>query len=313
MKVIDLHCDTLYECTVKNKSLYKNDLHISFEKALNYDKYLQCFAVWMPDEFRGRKAVEHFDKCLSCFNSQTAEHSDIVKVIRFNDELDDYLKGDKPLGALLTVEGGSALAGKIENIDYLFDCGVRIMTLTWNADNEIAGGVAGSGGLTEFGKKAISQMEQKGIIVDVSHLNDRSFDEIMDVVRKPVVATHSNLRSVCSHARNLTDDRLKKIIDGGGIVGLNFYRAFLGDNSIADIDSIYRMVDAFMERGGQDFLCMGSDFDGCDLPDGISGILDMKRIYDYLLARGYDESVLEDVFYNNAKNFLLKHLPWREI
>lgn len=311
MKVIDLHCDTLYECTVKGKDFYHNDLHISIDRAEKYDKYIQCFAAWMPDEFRGQAALTHFDKCFECYQKQLSLNKNNLKKIEFYEDLKEFEKSDVKVGSILTVEGGSALAGQLQNVDHLFDCGVRIMTLTWNGDNEIAGGVMGSGGLTEFGKNAVRRMEELGIIVDVSHLNDRSFDEVMEFADRPVIATHSNLRSICSHKRNLTDDRLKKLTDKGGIVGLNFYRLFLENGEKADIDSIYRMVDGFMERGGESFLCLGSDFDGCDLPDDIVGIEDIKKLYEYLLVKGYGQTVLDNIFYNNANDFLLKHLPRR--
>jgi membrane dipeptidase len=309
MKLIDLHCDTIYECADKNKNLYENDLHISLDRANYLEKYLQCYAVWMPDEFRGEDAVQHFQKCMMRYLKETNLNKDIFTKVLYSEDLDDI---KTKYAGILTVEGASAIGGELTNINFLYDCGVRIITLTWNDDNELAGGVKGSGmGFTPFGKDAVKKFEDFNITVDVSHLNEKSFYELCNFATKPFIATHSNLKRVCNHERNLTDDQFKIIKEKGGIVGLNFADIFLNDTKKATIDDLYKMTDNFLELGGEKTLSIGADFDGADMPKGISGIESMSKFYEYLLSKNYSEDLLNDIFYNNSYNFLKNNLPKR--
>ena len=132
-------------------------------------------------------------------------------------------------GAILSVEGGSAAAGSLDNIRSMYRDGVRLMTLTWNAENELGHGVWSpeGGGLSPFGKEAVALMNRLGMIVDVSHLSDAGFADVAKISENPFVASHSCSRALCPHRRNLTDEMFSVIRDRGGLVGINFCREFL--------------------------------------------------------------------------------------
>ncbi len=310
MRVIDLHCDTITRCLDENKPLFENDFHLSLQRAGKMERFIECFAVWQRDEYRGEDAVRYFQRYLMRYLREIRQNADIITKIEYAEDLENL---DTPFGAILTVEGGSAIGGEITNLNYLFDYGVRIMTLTWNGDNEISGGIRNNqSGLTDFGFSVVEKMNRLGMIVDVSHLSEQGFYDVAKHSKKPFVATHSNLRKICNHKRNLTNEQFDIIKSMGGIVGLNFADIFLAEDAkSADIDCIYRMTDAFMEQGGEKTLAIGSDFDGADMPKGILGVQSLYDIYNYLLQKNYSENLLNDIFYNNAYKFLLNNLPRR--
>lgn len=309
MRAIDMHCDTVTRCFDEDKSLFENDFHLSLQRAGKMDRFIECYAIWQRDEYRGEDAVRYFQRYLMRYLRETGQNADIIKKIEYAEDLENL---DTPFGAILTVEGGSAIGGELTNLNYLFDCGVRIMTLTWNGDNEISGGIGNNkSGLTDFGFDVLSQMNRMGMIADVSHLSEQGFYDVAECSQKPFIATHSNLRKICPHKRNLTNEQFDIIKSCNGIVGLNFADIFLSEDKSADIDSIYRMTDAFMEQDGQKVLSIGSDFDGADMPKGILGVQSLEDIYNYLGQKNYSENLLCDIFYNNAYKFLLNNLPRR--
>lgn len=309
MRAIDLHCDTVTRALDENGCLYSNDFHLSLERAEPMDRFIECYAIWQRDEYRGEDAVQYFQRYLMKYLREVRQNANILQRIEYADDLAEL---DTRFGSVLTVEGGSAIGGEITNLKFLFDCGVRIMTLTWNGDNEISGGIGNnSSGLTDFGRAVVREMDRMGMIVDLSHISERGFYDVAECSNKPFAATHSNLRAVCSHKRNLTDEQFEIIKSRGGIVGLNFADIFLKGAGTAEIDDIYRMTDAFMERGGAKVLALGTDFDGADMPRGIRGVESLFDVYNYLGRKNYSDVLLDDIFYNNAYRFLRNNLPKR--
>lgn len=306
MNFFDLHCDTLYRLYEEDKGIYKNDFHISIERSKNIDKYIGCFAVWMPDEFRGTQAIDFFNRVYKKFQDEKLKSSKHIKQI-YNSKDMDFLNLNQ-IGMIFTVEGGSVLGGKIEQIKYLYECGVKVITLTWNGTNEIGAGAFDqkSGGITEFGIKAVKEMEKLGIIIDISHASRKLFYDVSKIATKPFIATHSNSYSVCKHDRNLTDEQFKIIKENGGIVGITFCPAFLKEDSDANIDDIMKHIEHFLSMNGEKVLSIGSDFDGTDMPNGIIGIQSIEILYEYLLKHNYRETLVNDILYNNAYSFFRK-------
>ena len=197
------------------------------------------------------------------------------------------------------------LNGRLENLQRLCDDGVKMITLTWNGENELGCGSSDQArGLSPFGFDAIKEMERLGIIIDVSHLSDAGLDDVLKTVSCPVAASHSNLRFVCGHRRNLTDEQFCEIARRGGVVGVNLYKYFLsGDGERASVRDMARHIERMLELGGENAVAMGSDFDGCDVMDGIKGIDDIPALYNALCAEGISESVLKKIFWQNARDF----------
>lgn len=301
MKIFDLHCDTAGECYNEGISLFSNDLHLSIERASQYDEYVQLFAVWIPDKLRGNDAVEYFNNVADNFYKETELHKDYISL---------YGEDRKtPVKAILTVEGGSACGGTIEGLKKLYKKGVRVITLTWNAQNEIASGAFAEGGLSEFGKEFVRCAEELGIVLDVSHLNKQSFFEFAEFATKPFIASHSNADIVNNdygRKRNLTKEQLDIIKSVNGLVGLNYYTEFIEDSEAQGVDALCRQIDYFCEQGYEDMVALGSDFDGCRINEALSGVEKLGEVYNELLRRGYREALLQKIFWENADSFFKK-------
>lgn len=306
MKLFDLHCDTLYRVFFENGGLFNNDFHISFDKTDDIEPYIQCMAVWVPDEFRNKNAIQLFENCRKKLNDELKDTN--IKIIYSQDDIIE-IESKKGKGVVLTVEGGAVLGGKLENVDYLAKCGVKIMTLTWNGNCELGDGIGveGAKGLTNFGKSVVAKMEQNSIVVDVSHSSVPMFYDVAELSTRPFCATHSNSKQICPHRRNLTDEQFSIIRDKGGIVGLNLSRGFLReDEDKACMLDVLRHAEHFLSLGGEKTLAIGTDFDGTDIPIDMTGIESMNKLYELFLKHNYNEKLLEDIFFNNARNFLLR-------
>ena len=211
--------------------------------------------------------------------------------------------------AFLTIENGSALAGDITRVHTLAEQGVRAITLTWNGENELGSGHTTDHGLSEFGKEAVREMEKEGVLVDVSHLNDHGFADLLEVAAKPFVATHSNARALCSHKRNLTDDMIREMVRRDCLIGLNYFVKFLRDDGEGhSLYDIYRHTMHFFELGGKKNLALGSDFDGSLLPECLNTPAKAASIYEYLISRGVSQEDADGVMYKNAQEFFRKNL-----
>lgn len=309
MRLFDLHCDTITQCSIENKKLLKNDLHISLKNAQYLKEWVQLFAIWMPDEYRGSQACQYFEDIYFTYNEQMNKNKKRISKCTTDKEIEQALQDGK-FASVLTVEGGSAVAGDLNRIDYLYECGVRVMTLTWNGSNEIAKGCMSQdkSGLTDFGKKAVQKMQDIGMIVDVSHLNDAGFYDVANlsqISKKPFIATHSNSDFICAHKRNLTNEQINIIIENNGLIGINLFWQFIGADSC---DFVYRHIYHMLSLGAKNTLAIGSDFDGCTTVTQLSGIDEMPRLYDYLLSRNIEQKVVDAIFFDNAYNFFINNL-----
>ena len=210
------------------------------------------------------------------------------------------------ISAFLTVEEGGILGDDINRLQTLYDEGIRLITLTWNHENCI--GYPNSKdeaimqkGLKPFGIEVIEKMNQLGMIIDVSHLSDGGFWDVLKHSKKPVVASHSNARSLCNHPRNLSDEMIKALADRGGIAGINLYPYFIKKNGKATVDDIAAHVWHMYQTGGEDFVAIGTDFDGFDEGElEIVDIGEMGKLYDAVKRRGLSERQMEKFWIGNA-------------
>ena len=209
---------------------------------------------------------------------------------------------ETPTG-ILSVEGGELFVGDLKKVAEFDDqTRIRAVALTWNFENEIGyPGTSGSDkGLKPFGKELIAEMDRRGILADVSHLNDAGFWDVVNFASLPPIATHSNLRWLCDVSRNLTRDMVKAIIERKGFIGMNFYSGFLEKNEHASIDDVVRHIDALMEMGGEDVIGFGSDFDGISAwPEGLANPADFPNLLNALRKRGYRETQIEKIAHEN--------------
>lgn len=280
-KIFDAHCDTLCLLNDEKKSIDENTFHVDKRRMERYESYTQTFACFIDPVYKNC-AMERFIALCDTFYTQNT-------------------------GGILSVEGAEMITS-LKELRTLKRLGVKIIALTWNYSNHIASGALEKNkdrGLTEFGKSVVAEMNRLDILLDVSHLNDRSFFDAADITVHPILATHSDSRAVCSHPRNLTDDQFKRIIESGGCVGINFYPDFLSNNGNATIDDIIRHIEHFMALGGEDCIGIGADFDGVyHLPDGICGCQDTYKIFDRLLRLNYSEKQIEKISHENFERII---------
>lgn len=277
MDFFDLHCDTAYKMYTDKKGFYKNSLAVSGEKGDIFYNWYQTFAVWIPD---GQEEPFLFYKA-------------VLSHLKSN------LSGK--VRPVFAVEGGTVLENDADRLYSLKADGIKFLTLTWNGENAIAGGSKSEKGLTAFGKTVIEKMNKLDIRVDLSHLNDKSFYEVITIAEKPL-ATHSNCRSVYNVPRNLSDEQIKLICEKGGIIGLNFYPEFLGENVF---NALYQNIFHLCDMGFENNIAIGSDFDGAIMCNELSDITKIPDFYDFLKSKGLNDSLLNKIFYKNAWEFSL--------
>ena len=302
MRYFDLHCDTFTECFDKNQSIWKNDLHISLDR--NKTEYAQVFAVWIDDKLRGNDAYNRFLSIYNYFIDQLNKSPIAIKQCKDMTELNNAMS-EKSVAAILSVEGGAALGGKIERLDEFYSLGVRMMTLVWNGECELGFGslAQNPAGLTDFGKKAVTKMQKLGMIVDVSHLSDAGFWDVAKICKKPFIASHSNARAICNHPRNLNDEQLKYLFNNNGLVGINFYYRFLSDEQKPSISIAIDHIEYMLSLGGKRNICIGADMDGAELPHDFSGIGAIENLAEMMLKRNFTEQLINDIMFNNAYIF----------
>ncbi len=303
MRFFDLHCDTVVECFEQRCSLYENSLAVSVSRIAGFEASAHCFALWVADGTDDRQALAKVKRLAGYFREQMTVCYPLLRQGNF-----PLVGGMGRHTAFLTVENGAALGGDIGTIGALRAAGAVMLTLCWNGENRLAGGCESRGRLTSFGRTAIAEMERVGMLVDVSHLNDASFYEVAACANEPLVASHSNARSVCRHPRNLTDAQLKLIADSGGLVGLTLYDEFIRSGGGATMEDLYRHVDYMLSLGLEDHLAVGTDFDGGPTLGCISDIGGIAGWFENLVARGIPAAVCDKIFYRNAKDFFTGRL-----
>ena len=182
----------------------------------------------------------------------------------------------------------------------MFQAGFRISTLGWNESNVLTGSNQTGEGLTDLGREYVRNAQSLGILVDVSHISDAGFWDIMKITQAPVIASHSNSRAVCGHARNLTDDMFRAIRDTGGVAGINQFAEFLGEKPT--MDTICDHIFHFLEMDPEcRHIALGGDLDGCDaLAEGFEGVQSYPALANRLLERGLTEEMVMDIYWNNA-------------
>lgn len=310
--IFDLHCDTLtrnkyppYQDTTN--TLDNKNFQLALSKVPAGTKWVQCFAIFVPDKFRGQDAIDFFDRHAASFRRQAEEHTATFAACRTAGDLEAAMASNKTAG-ILTVEGGAVLAGSLDRVKTIHDEGVRMMTLTWNGPNELASGHDTPEGFSPFGQEAVAEMERLGVIVDVSHLNDRGFEELLGFAKEPFVASHSNARAVCGHRRNLPDEYIREMVRRGGLIGLNYCNDFLADDGRGNLEDLLRHVERFLELGAEKCLALGSDYDGAGMHPDLDSVEKSLNISGYLTAHGVPAQMAEDICFNNAWRFFLAHM-----
>ena len=298
MFITDAHCDTLRAVGVDGKNVY--ECCVTPERLAAGGVGLQTFAM-----FAGSKgpAGTPYEDGVAMINAMSKLGVEI-----FTGDLPDDIPA-APKG-IISIEGGEMLLGDMAKLDE-FDTAarIRLIALTWNHENEIGYPAkrGPEGHLKPFGMELLKEMDRRGILADVSHLNEDGFWDIVENMELPPVASHSNARWLCDVPRNLHREQEQAIIDKGGFIGINFYTHFLTNSDTANLDDVFRHIDAICEMGGARILGFGSDFDGIETwPDGLASPADFPAVIGLMRSHGYSESVIEDIAGMNFWRLLKK-------
>lgn len=315
MFICDCHCDTLTELYNKNASLYENEQHFDIKRQIALGGGLQFCAIYVPTEvFRYQGGLRYTLCLLDKYNQEIKKlHENGIDVleVRTAEDVGNIL--NHKAATLLAIEEGGAIDGSLEALRCLYELGVRAMTLTWSNRNDIADGIneeATGSGLTLFGKQVVAEMNRLGMLVDVSHISTAGFWSVMETSTKPIIATHSNAKSLCSHPRNLNDEQIKALAQNGGLAGITFAGQFLEEDwRNACIKSVYKHIDYMLNLiGNDDHIGFGSDFDGISHPPyNIQGVQDYKPLIDYL-SKYYSNETINKITHQNVINLLQKVL-----
>jgi len=296
--VIDTHCDTASRAMDLGYDIYKNPLMLDIMRLGKYHHYTQFFAAFIDPEYY----CEPKKRCLEIIDftkNQILKNKDKITLCKSFSDLEKSIKKNSH-SAFLSVEGGEAIED-IKTLEELYNLGVRMITLTWNNDNALGGGADGDGrGLSLFGKEVVKKMNALGIIVDISHASEKTFYDVISISKKPVIASHSNAYELCPHQRNLKKEQCKSLIQNGGVCGINFYPVFLSTKKTGTKQDILSHIEYFLSLGGENNICIGSDFDGInDIADGMCDVTSTKDLLDFIKYKGIDEEITEKIAYKN--------------
>ena len=303
----DLHCDTAAKLFALDVDLRSEDLHVNLDKLRAHGSALQVFAVCTEDTERGGARYTRAMRILSRFFQNLSAYAGAIRLCRSASELSSAMASGRA-AALLAVEGGGAFDGVYANIDRFYNLGVRIVTLTWNGENELACGQPGHGRLTRFGLESLRRMHSLGMLPDLSHMCAESFFDVCSRYDGVFLCSHSNLAAVCPHERNLADWQVTELFRRGGVLGLNLYPPFLRSGPSRAADVLPHLEHA-LSLGGEGQICLGCDFDGEDmLPEDVTGLESMAALYTLLQREGYGQALIDGLFFDNALRFFQRFL-----
>ena len=307
MPLVDMHTDALYEHIKGRKNiLEKSDKgHLDIPRMREAGVTGQLFAIWVsPTDLQPGEFQPFVLKGCDVFDEVCAKAADDIAPARTPDEFRRVVESGRT-AAVLAVEGGHAVQGLLDNLDLFFERGVRALTITWCNSNEL-GDSSGDekkphGGLSDLGREAIRWMNRIGMIVDVSHADEKTFYDIISVADKPVIASHSGVKARRDFNRNLTDDQIKELARNGGVLGAVFLPYFLtDDHENATIEDLLSHIDHVCQLVGPDHVGLGSDFDGYG--GALKGLEDVTRLPEVeagLRKRGYPEEGIRKILGDN--------------
>ena len=317
--IFDLHCDTIWKISEAKQRgeeirLKKSYLQIDEEKLIKGNYFAQCFAIYIPNEY-----PDPFCRCLrdiEIYNEQIQQSKVLAPVYDYS-EFEKNAKNGK-ISAVLTMEDGCPIGENFDNLYALHRKGVRMICLLHNLVNPIGNPNFGryfsdgtpdptianvETGLTEFGHELVKEMNKLGIVVDVSHLSDKGFYDVIKLSNKPIVASHSNARYVCAHVRNLTDDMLYKLAENGGVTGINYAKQFMNaDQMLGKNTTEYALqhIRYIKKKIGIEHIALGSDFDGINPDIEISDASKTRLLITALEKDGFSTDEIEKITYKNA-------------
>lgn len=303
--IVDGHCDTLSQLAAGERRLGEESQkgHLDLPRLKKGGGNVQFFAAFIESEYKPERALKRTLQLLDIFFREMEANCQGITLVRNLVEINQAML-EKKIAAFLTIEGGEVLEGDLGILRLLYRLGVRSITLTWNQRNQIADGIGErrtEGGLTDFGVAVVKEMNRLGMLIDVSHISEAGFWDVLKYSTKPVAATHSNCQGLCPHPRNLSDEQIKALAAQGGIMGMNFYPPFIS-SKITTLDDLLAHIDYIRNLVGTQVIGLGSDFDGIDTtPVGLEDVTKLPNLTRGLVARDYSDGEIRGIL---GVNFL---------
>jgi len=318
--VVDAHCDTIGSWMetpsmpifgvptrrAERRSLGKRSEEGAIDIPRMKEGGLDCqvFAVWTAPAFYNaplKRAVQMID----AFYLEVEKNLDSIAVCINHEQIMEAVKKGK-IAAILSIEGGEPVQGGPGVLRILYRLGVRVLSFTHFPRNLIADGsgeLRSKSGLTDIGAQLVEEMNRIGMIIDVSHINEPGFWDIIEMTKSPVIATHSNCKALCDVHRNLSDEQIEALAEKGGVMGMNYYRGFVEmDSNKANLDKLLDHIDHTVQLVGPDYIGLGSDFDGGGGLPGLKDVTEIPNITRGLVARGYSDEDIEKILGDNFLN-----------
>ena len=304
--IIDGHIDVLHALEKQWRNFHEEPDedhfargHVDLPRLRKGNVIGAFFAVYPAiNEFYIKKGVNQW------FNLVEDEKNSLMQIKKVEDF--EICQNENKIGAILHFEGSGGIDSEFHNLRNYYRLGLRSMGLSWTNINKFATGVRMNEdrGVTPEGKELVKEMNNLGIIIDVSHLNIKSFWDVLDVTNKPLIASHSNSFTLCDDPRNLNDEQIKAIGENDGTIGINFCVAFLSKDKKKEeiaFDIIKEHIDLIVDLAGINHISFGSDFDGATVPDVIQDISFYPDLVEYLEVNGYNRKEMDKITH---KNFL---------
>lgn len=302
--IVDAHCDSLQVALDKNISLDNKQLSFNTKEAIKKTPYIQFLASYISTKYE-KQGFKRVNDMLDKFYMENTE--DVI-CIKKPEQIDEVISKSK-LGIILSIENGIAIDMNLDNIDKLYKRGIRVMGITWNDDNYLGCGAhtKNDKGLTNLGKKYINKLEDRNILIDVSHCSYKTMFDTINISTKPVIATHSCVYNICNHPRNLLDEQIKEIAKSGGVIGICFCKEFLTNKNIANVDDLIKHIEYIVDLVGIEYVGIGTDFDGINdnnFLDDIKGVKDIEKLFTRLENRGYSKRDIDKIAGGNIIRIL---------
>ena len=308
-RVFDAHEDIWTHIAQKNEKGETNifdKYHLESHKAGNVQGGI--FVIWIDGAY-AKRPLDRLHMILKALKEESSKAQNFV-IAKDKAQYDAALGAGK-IGVIFGLEGLSYIENDLSVLEMLYENGARHASFTWNEENALATGARGSvdRGLTQLGARAVKFMEANKMLLDVSHLNDKSFWDIMKIKSTPIMASHSNARALCNHPRNLTDDQLKAIRDIGGVVGINAYPGFVGAHK--SFEDLVDQTVYLVEKIGIDHVGCGFDF--CDYlkSEGTAEVIedfsshsDVPNLFSVLKSKGFKDDALQKIAHENFERLL---------
>ncbi len=296
--LFDSHSDTIHVARAHRRRLRENDMQLDLLRSAAYAPRGQVFSIWGDP----RRDPPMFDAVIDFWQRELAENGDLLAHCRSAADI-RAAQAEGKCAALLSIEGAEQIECSVDKLPEAREKGVSILHLCWNYDNVLTGSATdGQGGLTAEGRRFAQKAAELGMVIDLSHISERAFWDVLELSDRPVLAGHSDAAGVFPHPRNLTDAQFTALAARGGVAGLNLSPRFLGHGK--DIDAVVAHAEHFLALGGEKAVGLGTDLDGVtELPRGLTGIQDFGKLYEAMLRKNWTEELVQDIFFGNLNAF----------